>query len=892
MIGEVIGKKGEPGTGGGREAFRPGVRYVCSKAERVALLNLTSPDWSDAGPEMELTSELSTKVRKPYYHIVLSWHPHERPTLDQQFAAMHHVLKALGLGEHQIVIGSHGDREHCHIHAIANTVHPISGKVWSKSNDHMKIEKACREIELKQGWAHDRGRFDFDVIEKDGQQIVKLKRNPDAWERKKQLREAGKRSPSPGDIAFEKQHGFPSFAQDIPPALRDRFAQTVAKVHSWDALHAGLAEIGLQYLKAGSGARVGLMGSKEDTKASAFGQKFSLKKLEASFGPYKAPKTNTEKLPEHHINHTQRISGTILQKDKKSTQARSFKMTLLRRIYTGLHLEDHIAAEILFVSLDKTPPKITFKDRSEIIDKGDAICTNKSNEITVSAIIEIAKAKGWGSIHPTGSPDFIKRASIAAAHAGLGVTGVPADVQADADAILEQTRKRQSRLAREVEIARTTHLDSTRERDAGLIENQSAEARRAAMAIFGSDTGDQSDSRTLGRPPVARPQPAPDAAKTDPAGAKRIQKQIRENDWSEIEDMKHVDISIIAALGGWVDVSRGHPDSSDPQGKTYRIFQRGADTIKASRVDGKWLWTSNKSGQSGSVIDLWLHDNPGRTLGHARTAFRELIGTAPFPVIDQEARAAHNPPADHTEARRRWEEAEHITKTISNYATQRGISKTTLVRFKNQVRTGAFGGIYFAHRHPETSDILGFEQRWQKNGEQNKARFAKGGRKTVNFLGEPDTAKRMVVLEGGLDALAIAELEARDDTIYVSTGGGFGPLTEGALLRLADGKDVMSGFDNDGGGGALHAQLLKFLPQAQRHPPPSQIEGSDRLCKDWLDVLNAARGVLRQELTRQATSIKPTSEPIHMPLPSAPKQDRDENADVPPEEDSGQPDIL
>jgi len=50
MIGEAIGKVGEPGTGGGREAFKRGVNYVCSKASRVELLNLTSSDWREAGP--------------------------------------------------------------------------------------------------------------------------------------------------------------------------------------------------------------------------------------------------------------------------------------------------------------------------------------------------------------------------------------------------------------------------------------------------------------------------------------------------------------------------------------------------------------------------------------------------------------------------------------------------------------------------------------------------------------------------------------------------------------------------------------------------------------------------------------------------------------------------
>jgi 5S rRNA maturation endonuclease (ribonuclease M5) len=114
--------------------------------------------------------------------------------------------------------------------------------------------------------------------------------------------------------------------------------------------------------------------------------------------------------------------------------------------------------------------------------------------------------------------------------------------------------------------------------------------------------------------------------------------------------------------------------------------------------------------------------------------------------------------------------------------------------------------------------------------------------KTVSVLGNQKTATRMVVFEGGLDALALAELEAREDTIYVSTGGGFGPRTEAALLKSAEGREVLSGFDNDAAGEILHRQLTGLLPGATRLAPPPHVEGTKKPCKDWLDVLNASKG--------------------------------------------------
>lgn len=39
--------------------------------------------------------------------------------------------------------------------------------------------------------------------------------------------------------------------------------------------------------------------------------------------------------------------------------------------------------------------------------------------------------------------------------------------------------------------------------------------------------------------------------------------------------------------------------------------------------------------------------------------------------------------------------------------------------------------------------ILGFKQRWERNGEKNRARFAKGGRKSVAVRGDPQSARRL-----------------------------------------------------------------------------------------------------------------------------------------------------
>ena len=868
MICEIIKKPGEKGSGGDRAAFGPGVEYVCGKAIRVELRNLSSSDWQNAAPEMLLTSELSSRVQKPYYHLVLSWHPLERPTDDQMIEAMDQLVRTLGLEEHQIAIGIHDDTPRRHIHAVANTVHPTTGKVWSKTNDQQKAELACREIEVKQGWSHDRGRFDFEVREENGQTKVNLLRNDEAWEKKKQDRAKGERPPTAGDVVFQKHHGFESFSQDIPPALKDRFARAVASATDWSGFHHALAPLCLVYRKHGSGARVYLAGSDEFAKASSWGQAYSINNLQKKLGPYKDPESRSENGPRPVHVEIARLAGTTSRDDERTVKSSAFKITLLRRMYTGLHLDDHVADQIRFVDLNGEPLQITFHDYSTIVDHGTRISTSAITEATIKASVAIAKAKGWTAIVPSGPLEYIRGIAIEAAKSGIAVSGVPQEIQTHADEILERERKKAGRMGREAEIvALKDHLNVSADREAEMEQNPTEEARIAAEAIFGNTQPKpvvDTPLRNSGRPPAASPQPAPNASTHDRGGTRHIQQRIRDHDGSELEDMKRVDIGVIAGLGGWSDVSRTHRDSSDRHGTRFRIYTRNDDTLKCSLVDGKWLWISNKSGQSGSVIDLWLADNPGKTVGHARTAFREILGRAPIRTT------APQPPNlqeqdDHTDARRRWQEARVLTATVRSYAEDRGISRTTLDRFPDEVRSGAFGGVYFAHRNPDAGDIQGFEQRWETGGKKNSARFAKGGRKTVNVLGASVTATRMVVVEGGLDALALAELEARKDTIYVSTGGGYGQATEASLLRLADGKEVCSAFDNDDAGEAMHEKLRVLLPTVERYAPPAKVDGSVAICKDWLDVLCAMQELVttdRQIGDPAMTLVDPKDEQI------------------------------
>lgn len=890
MISKATKRKGQLGTGGRRSAFKRCVFYVWTKASAVRLQNLIGEAPADVAAEMVLTSERSKKVQKPLYHLILSWHQQEQPTNDKVFAAVHRFLEILGLAERQIVIAIHDDRDHRHAHIVINLVHPITGAVWSKSHDYRKMEAACRQVEVEQGWSHDRGRFDFEVIEKGGVKQVQLRPDLERWEGKKAARAEGFRSKTSAQVEQEKRTGIPVFEHDIPPNLRLAFAVAVDRAKTWAQVHASLATHGLTYAKFGSGARVHLKESTEFAKASSFGARFSIAAMEKRLGPYQGAPDEAP-APEAVPQTPCSIDAVFSEAGKHAASASVFKLTLLRRTYTDLYLDPAVVKAIRRVALDDKPPRVTFKDGTTVLDLGDKLASTANTAVSRAVMIAIAKAKGWSGIVPKGPPEFIRAITLEAAQAGLRVSGIPADLKAEADLIYASVKAQETVDQVKKRVEQLAHLVRSADREQAVAEN-AAEKRKIADAKRNPCSAGKEQIATAeerGRPDLAaavqprtkkplqklsdarkvkNPQPSADKATID---VREVTiNEVRHNQIRELDALKQIDISVVAADGGWADVSATHRDSADLAGKRYRIYQRGSDTIKAQLVGDRWLWTSNKSGANGSVIDLWLYDNPGRQLGHARQAMRRLAG---LPILSKPAIATTKEPEhdDHTEARHRWEQARAIGRS-SNYATVRGIASQTLERFRDQVRVGAFGGVYFAHRNA-SGDIIGFEQRWEKDGEKNRNRFAKGGRKTVNVLGNASTALRMVVVEGGLDALAIAELEKRDDTIYVSTAGGFGDLGKEAIHQLAKGKEVVSAFDNDEAGEAMHRKFKDLVGEAERLRPDRLVGKSP--CKDWLDVLvarkNGGEHVVATSVDRNPVNTE-TSEPradesLQLPAP-------------------------
>ena len=77
------------------------------------------------------------------------------------------------------------------------------------------------------------------------------------------------------------------------------------------------------------------------------------------------------------------------------------------------------------------PPRITLEmPSSRLFDEGDVIRGETGSDQEIEAMLELARLKGWTTLHFSGPEDFVKRASEMALKRGFGLSDmeVPSSV--------------------------------------------------------------------------------------------------------------------------------------------------------------------------------------------------------------------------------------------------------------------------------------------------------------------------------------------------------------------------------------------------------------------------------------------------------------------------------
>ena len=269
-------------------------------------------------------------------------------------------------------------------------------------------------------------------------------------------------------------------------------------------------------------------------------------------------------------------------------------------------------------------------------------------------------------------------------------------------------------------------------------------------------------------------------------------------------------------------------------------YRRGEGEIIIVNHEGRGWWDPTGSAK-GDVFDLVQHLDPSLNFGAVRQVLRGFVGIAPsYPAASPRQKSdtdkSDRPPAE------RWTERPPLRRGDQAWtylAEDRAIPAEILQAAAKQdcVRSGAYGSAWFAHRQEGIVTHVETRSRTYKGS-------LRGGVKTLFQFGDAGGgARRIAVLEAPIDALSLAAIEqVRSDTLYVSTGGGMGPGTLGALqktlvrLRAADGVLVSAADANRAGDryAARHEELTAAADVAfERLRPPEK--------QDWNDVLVARR---------------------------------------------------
>lgn len=263
-------------------------------------------------------------ARHPICHIMLSLSETQDTGNDTLIASGRRVLELIGAGPFQAVFAVHRNRPSTHLHIVLNRVHPANGTVLSLWQDYARLEFACRQVELEQGWPQDRGRFETDVV--DGT-VQLLPRSEAEWQTRQANRAAGIRPDSQTQRLRERHRGQPSLRDTLPTQTLRDLAQEFDAAQVWSDVFLACAQRGLAYLRARGGARIRRLTDGAMMLASQLGTRFGLRALERRLGP--CPLASPP--PDRHSERRPRIGSDTKPPDATAPQTRD----LLRWRYRG-----------------------------------------------------------------------------------------------------------------------------------------------------------------------------------------------------------------------------------------------------------------------------------------------------------------------------------------------------------------------------------------------------------------------------------------------------------------------------------------------------------------------------------------------------------------------------
>lgn len=135
--------------------FAGALKYDQEKAgARVIDHNLSTDIPATQAAEMQAVAAQNRRCSKPVFHASLSAAQGEQLTDEKWRTVAKDYMCGMGFLENQYVVTRHTDRDHDHIHIVANRVRQSDFRVVTERLDHKKTQDVCRQIEQKHGLMH------------------------------------------------------------------------------------------------------------------------------------------------------------------------------------------------------------------------------------------------------------------------------------------------------------------------------------------------------------------------------------------------------------------------------------------------------------------------------------------------------------------------------------------------------------------------------------------------------------------------------------------------------------------------------------------------------------------------------------------------------------------
>lgn len=283
----------------GRDVIDPDTGEVMGWDQDAVSVETNCLFQSTAWREMLAVADMNGRVKDPLYHAVVSWQKDEQPTDEQAFAAARHAMKAIGMADHQYVAAVHRDTDNTHIHIMVNRVHPETYKAVYPDRDFYKLDKCMRELEIEQGWKHDRG--PYAVHERDGRRVVDwAKETPEQWRAEQREQQRVKQPTKAKDMErYTGNESLHTYAQGQPQ--KDAQAALKRPGATWQDLHKSLAQHGLELRPSNGKQNAFRIHSKDDPticiKASAMASELGGGKLIKQLGAWQEPQAEIQRQP-------------------------------------------------------------------------------------------------------------------------------------------------------------------------------------------------------------------------------------------------------------------------------------------------------------------------------------------------------------------------------------------------------------------------------------------------------------------------------------------------------------------------------------------------------------------------------------------------------------------